>query len=155
MIGPDRRRPAAGEPVSAQGIDCQEGPHHVELAPHLLPLDQANRVTGDTERHEVIIVGDRFSDHPDNLAGTLVESLNRGKGGAIILTVGLGQDSFFSSLVNVEPKDLTAELTLDNDSVRPNRGLLRLSGNFKANCETADEKKEKPAAARVCAEKRF
>jgi hypothetical protein len=91
---------------------------------HLLPFDQANGITGDAECEEVIVLGNSFSDYLDNGTGALIEGFHRGQSRAVILPLGLSQNAFGASLVDIEPKDLTAEFALHDNAVRPDGGLL-------------------------------
>ena len=92
----------------------------------MFALNQADGVTGDAERDEVIIRGDGFPDDLEDGAGALVEGFDRGENGIVILPMRFGEDAFRADLVGIEAENLAAKLALDDNAVGTNRRLFGL-----------------------------
>ncbi len=96
----------------------------------VLELDQPNVLADDAERHIVVGVARRLLDDTDDLAGELIECLDRRQHGAVIERLRFAEHAFDALLVDVEAENLSAELTVHD--VRPEarqRARLTRAGN--------------------------
>jgi len=90
------------------------------------PLPTTPSVTTHNSQRDEIVLGLGLADHRENLAGPLIEGLHR-RHYVVPHPLRFAQDTFGPVLVDIKPKNLTAELTVDDDF--PQR--LRDCGNVR------------------------
>ena len=113
------------ESVAAQRIEGVECASDIQVAGRVFALHQSDGVSHDSEGGKVVM---RLClpDDLDDRTRRLVESFDRGVNPVIVKGLRLAQDPFVTRLVDIEPKDLSTELGLYDDTRRPDFGI-RLS----------------------------
>jgi hypothetical protein len=118
VLGANRRCPGTIHAIQGQRIQSAEGTAADELVRYDFVLEKSNAASDHAHGNEIILRIRRLwkLHHVEYFAGCLVKGFDRGQNIPIVQHLGFRQQAFRSVLIDIEAKDLSAKLAVNQNT---------------------------------------